>query len=543
MAIDRDRAVALAQKTVLLGAVAGPALLASRQSTPFMGAAIGFFDVKILAFGLAGAFAALLLAWSRPTTEAPTVRRTDLALLGFILFGMIGWAFGAPRQAFPTEWLAGFAGIAFIAGLTARVVERPKGEDFVVGVVLLTAAAVTLVTLLEAAGWLVVPDVSRRPVSTLGNRNLVALYVAISVPVLVARLCARVRLLDVVLLAAITLVIIICRSRTVWIATGGFVLAVFAADAWRRFRGQPVFAPFGGPALVLALGLGLTVYNAASWSGLRWSEASPALTTLGRIVSLDSGSGQIRMQQHRAGFTLWREHPLLGVGPTGWTEAAPRVLTPPPLDDREWLARIVPPNSDFVRLAAGHGLLGLLAFAAILVAVVRAGWRSRTMMGRASAGAVALMTVMAAGDTLFFRAPMMALLGLFVGVTQTSAPMVALTRSAARMARPGLVLVAALMAVAAIHVYDASRALHTATTVVAFERAWSRRPMPLEGLMILRLLPVNPQACTVSAPLMGGLTRYVPQDLILQRRVEACAGATADQMRQRTFAGDLRDAP
>jgi hypothetical protein len=80
-----------------------------------------------------------------------------------------------------------------------------------------------------------------------------------------------------------------------------------------------------------------------------------------------------RFELWRAGWSLWRERPIVGVGPDNFRRLYARSLGPRPLDDR------IRANSLYVETLADLGLLGAGAFVGLVVALVslvRRRWRA-----------------------------------------------------------------------------------------------------------------------------------------------------------------------
>ncbi len=99
-----------------------------------------------------------------------------------------------------------------------------------------------------------------------------------------------------------------------------------------------------------------------------------------RFATLTSSGGEIstRVDIWRTAFDIWENHPVLGVGLGGFPLAYEQALVP----DKEFLPSTIfqpPPHAHniFLQLMAEQGILGLLAFVAILVAAVRGTIRLR----------------------------------------------------------------------------------------------------------------------------------------------------------------------
>ena len=305
---------------------------------------------------------------------------------------LLSFAVHAHRGAYEAFALA-CAAAALVVATAGRMasLERPRLRAFTLDLVLATATIVALLAIAESMG-LPLPwsDETRRPQSTLGNRNFVGAYAAIALPLLaLAKGMHRARSWRSAALVVIVATLVVTRCRSAWLAglLGGAV--VLAAGAWRARRA-------GGPGAsgllaVLALsGLGVVAGAAGPWRALRWTEPAPLSSTLRRLGEYNRGSGKTRINQRRIALAMVRSSPLLGVGPHGWADSASanaRVV-PGEHTDR-WLGDPVP-SSDMLGLATETGVAGLLAGLLVLGLFAKGAWRHARAHPRDAADAVAI---------------------------------------------------------------------------------------------------------------------------------------------------------
>jgi O-antigen ligase len=243
---------------------------------------------------------------------------------------------------------------------------------------------------------------TRVPGGTFGNRNFMAHFSGLTLPVLML-LVVRTRrtLLAAAGMVACTIVvaaIVLSRSRAAWIGTlaGVITFLVVCLLAQRRValpnlrrRLVPLVA-----VVVLGIALALLVPNR-----LAWRSASPYSDTLIGIANHEEGSGRGRILQYRNSLQLALQHPVLGVGPGNWSIRYAEVAPP---GDPSWVfGDVVPinpwPSSDWVALASECGVLGVLAVFLLACAL---GWRgvlaARATGDRTIAGATLLALLVTA---------------------------------------------------------------------------------------------------------------------------------------------------
>jgi O-antigen ligase/tetratricopeptide (TPR) repeat protein len=255
-----------------------------------------------------------------------------------------------------------------------------------------------------------------RPFGTLGNPNLLAAYLVMTLPLTVffaARAARARRWLTLAALAMVGLLssaaIVLSVSRAAWLALacGGVVLLVgtLAARGW-------------GPATILGLPRGLGRGLGAALRGLARDRVAllalplilggvvVAVFELGghqalwqavreRLANLDDALS--RRHIWNAGLAIFRDHPLLGTGPDTFQLAFGLKRTAA-YWQVEWNATPARAHNEFIHVLATQGLVGAAAVLLGLVGLAAAGWRA---WGRAPAEARPLVLAVLAGATAF----------------------------------------------------------------------------------------------------------------------------------------------
>ena len=349
----------------------------------------------------------LAVVLARPAMGRGLSRAALLGLGAFLLLSV------ASAVVATNPWVALRATSLTVTGIAAFLTARALADQGL-GPRLLrwcaVAAGVGVATALAQAYGIDSPlfAATRAPGGTFGNRNFMAHFSALALPILVTLTLVTRRgataIMAAVVIAALTIGIVLSRSRTAWIGVivGSGTYLVAMVPAW-RLRTLPVVrsrAILLTAALVLGIGAALFVPNT-----LAWRSASPYAETLTGLANHREGSGQGRLIQYGHTLQLAARNPLLGVGPGNWPirygEAAPP-------NDPSWAyGDTVPlnpwPSSDWMALLSERGIVATLAILLIGAAClwrgvkgVRAGG-SRTM---AATTLVALL-VMAAVEGVF----------------------------------------------------------------------------------------------------------------------------------------------
>jgi len=238
---------------------------------------------------------------------------------------------------------------------------------------------------------------SRVPGGTFGNRNFLAHFAAITLPVLVLvtltarRWCST--LVPLMASAALAGAVVLTRSRAAWLAVVAGLGILLLAMLYARRRGaMPIQRPrLAMLAIALVLGplLALTLPNR-----LHWRSDSPYAETLGGIANAQEGSGRGRVLQYRHTLALARDNPVLGVGPGNWALRYGDVAPP---NDPSWVwGDDIPlnpwPSSDWMALVAERGTLAL---AGALLLGFSLAWRAARRLPSAGESAMHGATALA----------------------------------------------------------------------------------------------------------------------------------------------------
>ncbi len=265
--------------------------------------------------------------------------------------------------------------------------------------VVLSVLGVAAIAMLELLGMQLPWASLRRPASTLGNRNHVAQFFVIALPVVVSAAANRRRHAGLALALATT-IIIVARCRGAYLALGA-PLGLLAVMAWRRPGLRSVIGALG-----IGAALGLMPWPGVSFDGSIASTATRVLET--------EGTGADRLRQHAVGLAAIEAHPtavLVGFGAGSWQRVrAEYAVAGGELAPRFSGAAV--PNSEPLRILVEQGLFGIAAVLVALIAAIRQA-RHRPVVV-ASLGAAMIIGLF---DPLLVRPECVALLGVLVGAS------------------------------------------------------------------------------------------------------------------------------
>ncbi|MFO1431505.1 MAG: O-antigen ligase family protein [Candidatus Competibacteraceae bacterium] len=413
-------------EAILAIALLGTALLVFPNLSPVNEP---FLAPKLLVLGLSGAAAAVILARSI-TDNRLALTGFDLALAGYFLVGLVAWAVRPGCAAQGALLLAKEAAAVLLLLAASRAAREPRHAERLIGILILMGVLVAALALLEALGVALPWQGIRRPQSTLGNRNLVAAQVAIVLPLAGARLLAAPGVGRAAVVALLTLVTVLTRCRSLWLAVPAAGLITAALYAVARYRNVPVPSP-NRRALTLATGSVFAAIVAAAllpWPGLHWTEPAPMLSSLQRLAAYNEGSGRVRVNQHQVGLAILAEHPLLGVGPGNWDDAAAAHAHAVPGEHAPPWTVALSPQSDLLRTAAERGLAGSACLLAAGVLLVAGAWR-RMQRGEAPAGltlallaALIIAAIHGLLDAPLFRPASLTLIAVLAGLLRDPRP-------------------------------------------------------------------------------------------------------------------------
>ena len=260
------------------------------------------------------------------------------------------------------------------------------------------AAVLAVTVLLDAEGLM--HRAPQRPGGLLASRNFAGQYLALTLPALLVwgwRIEATrrhgLRVLYAACAVLIGVALVLTRSRTAWIgASVGTVFILVFACAPRRLVVLPL-------AFVM-MGALIGGYLPTK---LVWKDAHPFWTSASRIFDISSGSGAFRRDQYRDTLRIAASHPVLGVGPAGWSKAIAAVNPDPQHHYNHF------PNSDYLRFLCEGGFVGLALFIGVGTVFLHRAWKLRREQPQVFA-TLAALGLICASDAVFVRAEASALL-------------------------------------------------------------------------------------------------------------------------------------
>lgn len=322
-----------------------------------------------------------------------------------------GWP-GAAREVVSAAYQGAFA-ICLVAALT----DRRRIVVVALCVVAAGFAEAALILAQQAGDFYLtqVRDMAGRRNGTFVDPNIAArfLLVALCVALVGAGRAAggRLRLLAPIA-AVMTAAIVLTYSRTAWLLLVVLVLAGLVAG-WRDRRigvvAATILVVFGVSLLAVPHALDRArdlpaaqdPTAAAGTTLVAWmpnpptpapgtADATPA-SPIDRVIDV-LPLDPVRRYLAKAGVAMFLDHPVIGVGLGGY---APQLQGryAAYIDPEYHYRQIVLPHTDLIRIAAEEGLVGLLAFALLVLAVVlaiRRAWIGATPFGRSTVVAASL---------------------------------------------------------------------------------------------------------------------------------------------------------
>lgn len=352
----------------LVGAVALAPLLFSPRSSDLH---LLKWDAALIGAALMG-IPLLLHLWREP---CPPGYRSPVMVLLLLLLGAT--LVSIPGARLPEEaWTAAsrLGGLTLLAAGAAALSGHLGFLRTLWAALYLPLLLVSLYGLAQAlgwepAGWMLV----RRPVSTIGNTNEAAEYVALLLPLpLTAWLTTRGRAaaFHLATLAAAAAYLVVTRGRGGFLgATAGGLAAVgLLALLQRRGSLELRWRAKALPAVVLLIAgfAGTVVWPTARAAALRSARALPA------ALSLEGSSTRARLLVLGRTWRMAQDHWLRGVGAGNFATVFPRWRDPDEWRISGWDAkrpdsRVDRPHSQYLAWAAESGLPSLALYLALLL--------------------------------------------------------------------------------------------------------------------------------------------------------------------------------
>ena len=375
-----------------------------------------------------------LIDWMRSPHRIVRLGWFELSLAFYFAVGAMSCLLHDDNFTDSTTWLAVGGGTALLClAINRRARTDERYQSILLQIVIAVALVLAAVAALEALGVSLPWVGTRRPHSTLGNRNHLGGYLAIVLPIALFRQLRRPSIFGGLAVFVTTTILILTRCRSAWLgllvaaAVSGLVIYRLRNELLENYSFRAAIVRAGVPFL-LAIGAATFV----PWPGLHWKEDHPLLSSASRMFETEEGTtGRMRIDQHRIGAAIVAEHPFFGVGPRQWDDAAfahahivPRNFVVPYYAD-------ITPQSDLLRVVAEKGILGLLAALAAVAALIselRRALRNRNdfALRLALLGSLTVFTIHALLDVPLFRPESLALIAVLAAVAHVPAPFVSL---------------------------------------------------------------------------------------------------------------------
>jgi O-antigen ligase len=273
----------------------------------------------------------------------------------------------------------------------------------------------------------------RAPGGVFGNRNFMAHFVALGLPVLLLATLESRRRREAWLPTAGAIVLgaalVLSRSRAAWLGTIAAFAILAVEGLWFGFLWRDLVSRRRVLLFALALGVG-GVLALVLPNTLEWRSDSPYLDSLRDVANYREGSGKGRLVQYENTLRMAAAHPVLGVGPGNWAVVYPRYTTPgdPAFDADDFIPTNPWPSSDWIASLAERGALATLALAGAAAALAIGAWRRWRMAPETTEGTESLTLILVLATT--------AVVGSFDAVLLLPAPTFFLWAGLGLLARP-----------------------------------------------------------------------------------------------------------
>jgi O-antigen ligase len=329
---------------------------------------------RVLVIGLLILFLARVIV-----TGSLAIKRTplDLPLLAFVVSALISTVFAYNQNVAVFGTYSRYDGLltifmyAGIFWLSVQALAGPADARVLLRVLLASGYLAAAIAILQAVGDSTVFGYRVPAFGTLGQQNVLGAFLVLLCPLafreLVAATSWRTRIVALNVLAVLGAALVLTLSRSAWI---GAAVAVVVLVVGRRptLRPRIVSAAIGLVVLVVA-GFGLA-------GGLELERQIQARA----MTIFDPGAWGPRPAIWRDSVRLIESRPILGYGPDNVGLVYPRFQA-----TNLGRAQVDKAHAESLQVAATQGLVGLVAYALVLVAFVRAFWK-----GRHREGAVAI---------------------------------------------------------------------------------------------------------------------------------------------------------
>lgn len=509
-------------------------LLACVPGSPYAPEQFAFPKDLVLTLTGSACAAALLFHSTPPRFSAP-----EALFVVVLLWGAIIGPFTAinPYQVWP---ILGLLSAGLLIAISARHFVALDGRRIPYGAIGVALTILVTLVLMEAYG--VVPffsEYGRRPGATLGNRNLVARVVCLTLPLMwrstVASRTTRERLTTGLQLTGVTIVMTLSRSRGVWLVAALLMIAIpagwWALHRSRRARsGRIVIARWMLPC-ILGIAVAFVIPNRMQWgrAAFYW--------TARRVIDVNSGSGRGRILQVQTTRGIIHASPL-GVGPGNWSVVYPSYAESgdPSISSFDIYPVQHVARNDALRFVAEFGWAPAAIAMLALVSLVTSALRSirRTQLRRRDAGLFVVAMVGAAGaigvvDPVIQLAPTLGLIALLLGTAcgHQSAESAGTPRtSLRRWGECGAVLLLGVLSahasVVAVRHLQVDAVLRKPLTIERATSASTIDPNHFEARIYLALALVNSDRCDLATPHLRWAARLQPFAPVIDQLRSTC---------------------
>ena len=453
-------------------------------------------------------------------------------------------------------WRAvGFSCAAFAVFLLAWRVGARGNADVIFRLASVILAVLGVVIVLEAIG--AIPFISapgRRPGAMLGNRNLAARVVCLSLPLLWRQFMSADRTLSrismALMLSVAAAAIVLSRSRGVWLVASGLVVLLPAYNWWlqrHRLRdSEPVASSLWFAAVLFGATTAVVLPNRLSWQPRDFASSASA------VGEFRTGTGRGRLIQAETTVRMIRARFPSGAGPGNWSITYPAYAQrgDPSVQIAAFYPAPLVPRNDLLSLTSELGIIGcvlsLVAFGGVIL-------RGMQMSGspdraRARGGVTVVALAIAAGllgllDSVLRTAPtvmvLALLLGLVLGENDAFTRRSGTNRGWPKLLHQAVLLCAAwgssVFAIGALQDVMALRFVMTARALDDLTRAVAVSPHNMEARMLLAYALAESGNCELANVHLTEAARLQPYAIavnILRDRCDGGADLSADTARE-----------
>jgi O-antigen ligase len=318
------------------------------------------------------------------------LRRTplDIPLAIFVISALISTIFAVNRNLSIFGSYGRYEGLltivlyALLYWLAVQSLDGPKDATLVLRGLLGAGFVVSLLAILQVAlGSLNAPGAAEtgfsfggvlRGYGTFGNPNVLGAFLAMLLPLavweLLAARSASARWLSANLALVLALGLVVTFSRSAWLGAGIGIVAVLFVAVPPRIRWATLVIPIVALLIIVAATRSANPQTAPNVV----QAAAGRLSTVQGVVA-PASTGAFRLRVWEDSLALIASRPIIGYGPDSFGLVYPRFQTgnwaPGAIIDR--------PHSEPLGVAATQGLVGLAAYAALLLAIVATFWKRR----------------------------------------------------------------------------------------------------------------------------------------------------------------------